>query len=64
MDQSLPMLPNELSDDLCSLKPNVNRLAVICEIVINQTGIVESSKFYESIIQSKKDLLIMRLTES
>ncbi len=54
LDQSLPMLPNELSDDLCSLKPNVNRLAVICEIVINKCGIVESSKFYESIIQSKR----------
>ena len=48
------MLPNELSDDLCSLKPNVNRLAVICEIVINKCGVVESSKFYESIIQSKR----------
>ena len=48
------MLPNELSDDLCSLKPNVNRMAVVCEIVINQTGIVKSYKFYESIIKSKK----------
>ena len=54
LDQSIPMLPNELSDDLCSLKPNVNRMAVVCEIVINQTGIVKSYKFYESIIKSKK----------
>ena len=56
------MLPNELSDDLCSLKPNVNRMAVVCEIVINQYGIVESFKFYESIINSK-DLLMMKLIE-
>ena len=64
LDQSIPMLPNELSDELCSLKPNVNRMAVVCEIVINQTGIVKSYKFYESIIKSKKDLLMTRLTES
>ena len=54
LDKSIPMLPNELSDDLCSLKPNVNRMALVCEIVINQNGIVKSYKFYESIIKSKK----------
>ena len=54
LDESIPMLPNELSDDLCSLKPKVKRMAVVCEIIINHSGIVDSFKFYESIIMSKK----------
>jgi len=51
--QSVPMLPRMLSENLCSLMPNQNRLAMVCEIKLNNLE-VESTKFYEAIIHSQK----------
>ena len=48
----IPMLPEVLSNELCSLKPNVNRLAMICEMAISGTGKVTRFRFYEGIIKS------------
>ena len=50
----LPMIPHELSDDLCSLKPDVNRLAFVCKMKIDKkTASVKSSEIFEAIICSK-----------
>ena len=50
----LPMIPHELSDDLCSLKPNVNRLAFVCKMKIDtKTASVKSSEVFEATICSK-----------
>ena len=50
----LPMIPHELSDDLCSLKPNVNRLAFVCKMKIDlKTSTVVSSEIFEATICSK-----------
>ena len=50
----LPMIPHELSDDLCSLKPNVNRLAFVCKMKIDiKTASVKSSEIFEATICSK-----------
>lgn len=48
----IPMLPEELSNGLCSLKPHVNRLVLICEMLINAKGKVTKYDFYEGIIKS------------
>lgn len=48
----IPMLPEILSNELCSLKPKVNRLAMVAEMQMDFTGMVTSSKFYEATIQS------------
>ncbi len=48
----VPMLPEELSNGLCSLNPNVDRLAMVCEMDISADGIVKKHKFYESVIHS------------
>ena len=48
----LPMLPEKLSNGLCSLNPNVERLALICDMVINQDGEVKAYQFYEAVIES------------
>jgi len=48
----IPMLPEELSNELCSLKPNVNRLTMVCEMAVSQTGRVERFRFYEAVIKS------------
>ncbi len=55
-DRCIPMLPEKLSNELCSLNPYEDRLTVTCEMVINHQGNVENFKIYESIINSKARL--------
>jgi len=52
----IPMLPENLSNGLCSLKPNVDRLCMVCDMNINQKGVVVSYKFYPSVMNSKARL--------
>ncbi len=49
----VPMLPEVLSNGLCSLNPHLPRLAVVAEIQMDFTGEVQSSNFYEAVIESK-----------
>ena len=53
-DRVIPMLPKELSEDLCSLKPKVDRLAFTVEMVFNENGERVSRKFYPSTIHSNE----------
>lgn len=48
----IPMLPEKLSNGLCSLKPNVDRLAMVCEMKIDKHGVQEDYEFYPAIIHS------------
>lgn len=48
-----PMLPEALSNELCSLKPNVPRLSLVAEMDINFNGERTGSRFYEAVIQSQ-----------
>ena len=41
----IPMLPEKISNDLCSLVPNKERNTVVCEMTISFSGIIESYKF-------------------
>ena len=52
----VPMLPEQLSNNLCSLKPNLDRLCLTVEIILNNKGIKQSHKFFQSIINSKQRL--------
>ena len=52
----IPMLPEAISNDLCSLRPCVDRLCMVCDIIINDKGIVLSYKFYPSVMNSKARL--------
>ncbi len=58
-----PMLPRALSDDACSLAPDVDRLAVTAEIRIDGAGAVRSSEFYRSRIRSNARLDYDQLDE-
>lgn len=49
----IPMLPEKLSNNLCSLNPNVERLVMVCEMKINFTGELLEYRVYDSIIKSK-----------
>mgnify|MGYP006425751619 FL=1 len=47
-----PMLPENISNELCSLKPNVDRLAFVAELFLGLDGEIQQSQFYEAVIKS------------
>jgi len=49
----VPMLPESLSNGLCSLRPHENRLCLVCEMQIDAAGIVQQSQFYEAVMHSQ-----------
>ncbi|MFL2547446.1 MAG: ribonuclease R [Candidatus Rariloculaceae bacterium] len=51
-DRVLPMIPEPLSNGLCSLRPNVDRLCLCCEMEVSGKGEVTRSKFYEAVMRS------------
>lgn len=51
-DRVLPMLPEQLSNNLCSLMPRVDRLAFVCDMRVSKTGKLSRSQFYEAVISS------------
>jgi ribonuclease R len=48
----VPMLPEALSNGLCSLNPNVDRLVMVCDMTINSKGVIIQSAFTEGLIHS------------
>ncbi len=48
----IPMLPEALSNNLCSLNPKVDRLAMVCEMTIHPTGRIMKYQFSEGVINS------------
>ncbi len=55
-DRVLPMLPEALSCELCSLKPGVDRLAMTVDLTLDASGRVMSSDLYPSVIRSRARL--------
>lgn len=53
-DRVIPMLPEELSNGICSLRPDEDRLAVTTLIEMTPTGEIVDKKIFESVIRSKK----------
>ncbi len=53
----VPMLPEVLSNELCSLKPNQDRLVMVCDMSLNNEGSVIEYHFYEAVIHSNARLI-------
>jgi ribonuclease R len=48
----IPMLPEKLSNGLCSLNPAVDRLTLVCDMVVSAEGEVQAYQFYPAVIHS------------
>ncbi|MDU7784811.1 MAG: ribonuclease R [Aggregatibacter aphrophilus] len=48
----VPMLPEKLSNGLCSLNPQVDRLCMVCEITLSDKGKMTDYQFYEAVMNS------------
>ena len=51
-DYVVPMLPEAISNGLCSLNPKVDRLCMVCEMTLSAAGKITSYKFYEGVMHS------------
>lgn len=63
-DRVVPMLPERLSNDLCSLKPNVNRACMACDIIIDKHGRMLSYKFKRGLMRSIARLIYEEVEEA
>ncbi len=52
----IPMLPEKLSNGLCSLNPLVDRLCMVCDMSIDETGKLERTQFYDAVMNSQARL--------
>lgn len=50
----IPMLPEQLSNDLCSLQPAVDRLVMVCDMEIDQQGNIINYDVYNAVIKSQQ----------
>ena len=59
----IPMLPEILSNNLCSLRPNEDKYTIVSEILIDNDGKIISYKFYNALIQSSARLTYSQVDE-
>ncbi len=62
-DRVVPMLPEALSNGLCSLNPEVDRLCMVCDIRVSQDGKVTSATFVEAVMRSKARLTYSQVND-
>lgn len=62
-DRVVPMLPEKLSNGLCSLRPHEPRLALVCDMRVTSKGNVSRFEFYEALIRSWQRLTYTRVQE-
>lgn len=60
-DRVVPMLPQRLSNGICSLHPHVDRLTLTCLMIIDSSGQVISHDIFESVIRSKQRMTYDRV---
>lgn len=62
-DRVVPMLPEILSNGLCSLNPNEDRLCMVCEWTITEEGELNRYRFYDAVMLSKARLTYTKVSK-
>ncbi len=62
-ERVIPMLPEVLSNGLCSLNPLVDRLAMVCEMTLSKAGKLTGYQFYEAVIHSHARLTYTKVSQ-
>jgi len=60
----IPMLPEEISNGLCSLNPDVDRLCMVCEMHVDNEGEVKDYSFFEAVFRSHARLTYDQVAEA
>ncbi len=60
----VPMLPEALSNGLCSINPDVDRLCMVCEMRVNTDGVIESYDFKEAVMRSHARLTYTQVADA
>ena len=63
-DRVIPMLPESISNGLCSLRPHEDRLCLGCELIVTATGRVHRSRFFEGVIRSRGRLTYAEVADA
>ena len=63
-DRVIPMLPESLSNGLCSLRPHEDRLCLGCELIVTGSGRVHRSRFFEGVIRSRARLTYTEVSQA
>jgi ribonuclease R len=63
-DRAIPMLPERLSGELCSLRPEVDRLALAAELEVSSDGAVRAVRFHEAVMRSRARLVYEEAAEA
>ncbi|KMT66153.1 ribonuclease R [Catenovulum maritimum] len=61
-EQVVPMLPEVLSNGLCSLNPQVDRLCMVCEMTVSERGVLSGYKFYQAVMNSHARLTYTKVS--
>jgi ribonuclease R len=56
-DRVLPMLPEALSNGLCSINPRVDRLCMVCELSVSAAGSLRRARFFKAVMRSAARLV-------
>ncbi len=60
----VPMLPEAISNGLCSINPDVDRLCMVCEMFVNKQGEIESYDFKEAVMRSHARLTYTQVAQA
>ena len=62
-ERVVPMLPEVLSNGLCSINPNVDRLCMVCEMEIDNKGRTKDARFFDAVMRSHARLTYTKVAD-